>query len=231
VAILGGAATGRPIGVRRGLGISRRVFWRVAFALVIIGIPRVLAGRLVIAAMAPHNGGQIQLAAILQVVVEAIVAAPFSFVLAGIVLGGGGVLGAIRGSIRIARARWRLAILVTSVGAAVSLIQTFAIGTGVDILARVGAALGLGLDGSGSTAVLTSLLVLVGLLALGSLVLTVAALTAAPQVVAFLAMSGEQAGLDDRPPVPSRQPRLITWPMLGLVALAAAAAAAGIASL
>ena len=56
--------------------------------------------------------------------------------------------------------------------------------------------LGLGFEGGALTTFLTLCLLLLGLLALGSLTFTIAALTTAPQVVAFLALTGYAGGLE-----------------------------------
>jgi disulfide bond formation protein DsbB len=59
--------------------------------------------------------------------------------------------------------------------------------------------------------------------ALGSLVVTIAALLAAPQVFVFVKMTGYSAGLDRaRAPSgsdPTRTPRLLTVPMLAWIVL------------
>jgi hypothetical protein len=84
---------------------------------------------------------------------------------------------------------------VSSVGAIVAYIQLFATGAGVDILSRLGSMLHLGFDSSAGTIAL-SLVVLTGVLAIGSLTFTLTALRDSPQVVAFLGMTGYGAGLD-----------------------------------
>ena len=80
-------------------------------------------------------------------------------------------------------------------GAVIGYIELFATGAGVDILARVGGVLHLGFESSGATIAL-GIVVLIGVLAVGSLTFTLAALRDAPQVVAFVGMTGYGAGLD-----------------------------------
>ena len=70
--------------------------------------------------------------------VGALMTAPFAYIVTGIVLGDVGAREAVRRSTILARARWRLAIVVSAVGAAIGYIELFATGAGVDILARVG---------------------------------------------------------------------------------------------
>ena len=133
----------------------------------------------------------------------------------GIVLGDVGASEAVRRSTRLARVRWRLAIAVSAVGAVVGFLELFATGAGIDILARLGGALHLGFDTATGTVAL-GIVVMAGVLAVGSLTFTLAALRDAPQVVAFLGMTGYGAGLDrSREPWvgPRRLERWISIPM------------------
>ena len=76
--------------------------------------------------------------------------------------------------------------------------------------------------------------VMVGVLSLGSLTFTLAALIAAPQVVAFLDLTGYGAGIerarDGSPHEPIRV-RWLTGPMTIVVALGILAGIAGVAAL
>ena len=108
-------------------------------------------------------------------------------------------------------------------------IQLFAIGAGVDILTRFGSMLHLGFDSPGGTIALT-VVVLTGVLAVGSLTFTLTALRDAPQVVAFVGMTGYGAGLDrsrrtEGTPVPVRW---ISIPMLIAIGLGAFVGLAGV---
>lgn len=233
-AIIGGVAANRRIGVRDSLRLSRAVFWRVVAAAVLVGIVRGIVGVLTIAILDPATETALEGAQIWELVLEAVVTAPFAYFLAGIVIGGVGPIETLRRSIRVARARWRLAILVASAGAVVGFIQAFALGAGLDLLARIATVTGLGLDGPPHMAVLTGLLILAGVIAVGSLLVTITALTVAPQVYVFLKMTGYSAGLERAFAVvpiagpPPRRPRLVTWPMVILIALGGAAALAGL---
>ena len=233
--ILGGVATRRPIGVRDSLRLSRVVFWQVLVAAILVGILRVAVDAVTSAFLHPSSPTSLESAQIWQLVVEVAVTAPFAFFSAGIVIGGAGAIESLRRSTRIARARWRLALLVASAGTVGAFIQGFALSAGLDLLARVGTTAGLGLDGPAHVAVVTVLVVLVAIVAIGSLVVTVAALIAAPQVMVFLGMTGYSAGLD-RATTPagdrwSPLPRLVTWPMIVLIGLGVVAAAVGLTSI
>jgi hypothetical protein len=100
----------------------------------------------------------------------------------------------------------------------------------------VGTAAGLGLYGPTHVAVVTVLVVLAAIVAIGSLVVTVTALTMAPQVLVFLGMTGYSSGLDRAITAPdeyrwSPRTRLVTWPMIVLIALGMLAAVVGLTSI
>jgi hypothetical protein len=99
----------------------------------------------------------------------------------------------------------------------------------VDILSRFGSMLHLGFDSSGGTIAL-ALVVLVGVLAVGSLTFTLTALRDAPQVVAFVGLTGFGAGLDQsrrKDGVPFSV-RWISIPMLIAIGLGAFVGLAGV---
>ena len=115
-----------------------------------------------------------------------------------------------------------------------SFIALFALGAGLDVLSRIGTALDLGsVSGVTQAAELTAI-VAFGLIAGGSLTMTIATLTTAPAVVAWLGLGGTVHGLPDSaavadsggpldpagpPPATHRLPRLISLPMqIALVA-------------
>lgn len=233
MAILGGAAVGRAIGLRDGLRLARQVFWPVLGAAILVGIVREVVDRAILAIARPTTPGAADATLVAQLVGETVALAPFAYFLAGIVIGGVGPVETLKRSIRIARTRWRLAFLVAVTGTVVSLIQVFALGAGLDLAARLASALGLGLDGSAVTATITVVVVLGGIVALGSLLATVTAMIAAPQVVVFLRMTGYSAGLARSWPAPAGlgptdRTRLVTRPMVVLIAIGCIAAALGV---
>jgi hypothetical protein len=235
-AIIGGVAANRRIGVRDSLRLSRAVFWRVVAAAILVGILRAIVGLLTAAILDPSTEAEFEGTQIWDVVFEAVATAPFAYFLAGIVIGGVGPIETLRRSVRVARARWRLAIVVASAGAVIAFIQAFALGAGLDVIFRVSTAAGLGLDGPPHVAVLTGGLILAAVVAIGSLLVTITALTVAPQVFVFLRMTGYSAGLDRAfaPAAvtgPPKRPRLVTWPMLVLVVLGCLAAIAGLSAI
>jgi hypothetical protein len=232
MAILGGVAIGRRIGLRDGLRLARQVFWPVVAAAILVGIAREAIDRVIAAVAAPTTQAGLDAMVVGQLLGETIVLAPFAYYLAGIVLGGVGPVETLKRSVGIARTRWRLALLVAATGTVVSIVQAFALGAGLDLAVRVASALGLRLDGGAATAAVTSLVVLAGLVAVGSLVATVTAMVVAPQVVVFLRMTGYSAGLARSWPAPAGlgpadRTRLVTRPMVALIAVGGVAALLG----
>jgi hypothetical protein len=171
---------------------------------------------------------------VIGIVLAGLAIMPFAYHQSGIILGGVGAFESLRRSTRLARARWRLALLVALAGTVLSFIEIFALGAGLDLVFRVADASGMTLDGSPPAAIATILVILVVVIAIGSLLVTIAALVAAPQVYAFLKLTGYSAGLDRSlaSADPTGRPlRLITRPMLALIVLGALAGLAGILSL
>lgn len=194
-AILGGRALDRPMTMREALRRSRQVFWRVTRASLLVGLILLIPNLILTLTLQSIFGATSEAPTVILTGGTALMAAPFAYIVTGIVLGDVGARESVRRSALLARARWRLAIAVSAVGAVVGYIELFATGAGVDVLARVGTALHLGFDSSAGTVAL-AVVVLIGVLAIGSLTFTLAALRDAPQVVAFVGMTGYGAGLD-----------------------------------
>ena len=232
VAILGGRALGRPMTLREALHRSRQVFWRVVGASILVGFLLILPNLVLNAVLASAFDPTSETPTVIATGIGALLAAPFAYIVSGIVLGDVGAGEAVRRSTRLARARWRLAIAVSSVGAVVAYIQLFATGAGVDILSRFGGAMHLGFDSTAGTIAL-SLVVLTGVLAIGSLTFTLTALRDAPQIVAFVGMTGYGAGLDRSRRIEGvRLPvRWISIPMAIAIVIGALAGLAGVLTL
>lgn len=229
-AVLGAAAAGRRIRLRDSLRLSRRVFWQVIVASILVGIVGQIATYVIGEMSHPRSAADVQEVYIVQVIVAAIVTAPFAFFLTGIVIGGVGPIETLKRSVKIAAARWRLAILVASAGSVVSIIEVFALGAGLDLVARFSTAAGLTLNGSPAIALVTVSIILVGLVAFASLLVTITALIAAPQVYVFVRMTGYTGGLDraERRDGSVERTRLVTRPMLLLIGFTVLAGVVGL---
>ena len=227
--LIGAKATGRRIDLRVALALARLRYWRLVRAtilvFVILLVPRFLINRVVM------NGQPVGTDAqdLVVTAINILLSVPFAYVAAGIVLGAVGAWEAVRRSWRLARARLRLAFLIAIVNTAVSYIAGFALGAGADILGRLGTAFGIGLTMGPIQIVVLAAIVAFAIVSIGSLVMTVDALTVGPQIVAFLGMTGYANGLDATkdPHTPFATPRvepLISRPMkIALVVSAAAA--------
>jgi hypothetical protein len=233
-AILGAVAGGRRVSLRDTLQLSREVFWPVLGGSILVGIVGRVADWIVEALLRPTTVSAAQGVAVVQFIATAIVTAPFAFWLAGIVIGGVGPVETLKRSVRIAVARWRLAILVAATGTVLSIIELFGFLAGADLIVRLFGVLGLDIGGTPTNAIVTSLILLAGLVAMSSLLITIAALVAAPQVYVFIRMTGYTDGLNRarRDPRPGEPPtRLITRSMLGLIAFAVVVSVAGLTTL
>jgi hypothetical protein len=194
IAILGGELSGRPLRLREAVLRSRQTFWRVFRAAVLVGIPVSISQGLLGQALA-ELGVSGDGAEVLAGFGGALVGAPFAYVPSGIVLGDVGAREALARSTRLARTRWRLALVVALFPAVFSSVQIFALGAGGDLAARFAEAANLGF-GAPVQAAVTVFVILALVAAIGSLVFTMSAVLAAPQVVAFVGLTHFVAGLD-----------------------------------
>jgi hypothetical protein len=230
VAILGGRAADRPIAVRSALARSRATFWRVIAASIIVAIPLGAVQALAavgIDAIAP-TASELSLA--ITVLIAALVGAPFAYLLTGVVLGDVDPLEATRRSFRVFRARRSAAVLVALFESIAQLLILFGLAAGLDIAIRVLSSLGLGAQSGAAGIALTTLIIVAGVFALGTLIFTVTAISVAPQVVMFVGLTHASMGLDHVRPGGDRDPdvarpgqrrfRRFTRPMLLGFALA-----------
>ncbi len=233
-AILAARRIGRPLTMREALRRSRQSFWRVIRGSILVGLILLVPNVVVSFIVGRMFGEASETAAVASTVVGAVIGAPFAYITTGIVLGDVGAAEAVRRSVRLAKAKWRLAIVISSVGVVVAYIQLFALGAGVDVLSRVGTVLGVGFgSGVGGTLALTAV-VLLGILSVGSLVLTLAALIVAPQVVAFLGLTAYGSGIErahEGSPSPPLRVPWVTAPMAIVIVVGVIAGAGGVATM
>jgi hypothetical protein len=231
VVLIASTATGREFELRSALELVRMRFWRLLRANLLIAIILIVPRWIVEQAIAPRgvvNESQFVLLTLLGILLSM----PFAYVSAWIMLGAVGARESVRRSWRLARARPSLALLIAIVNVATQTIAAFALGAGADLLFRV--ADQLGLDRATGLALFVPLaaIIVLGVVAAGSLIFTIAALTAAPQVVAFLGLTGIDTGLDalrdpDNPfATPRREPLVSRAMKIGLAVEAVFAAIA-----
>lgn len=232
-AVLGSVASGRRIAIRDALQLSRDVFWRVIGAAILVGILSRIGESIATRVINPRTESALQTALIVGFVVTTVVTAPFAYSMAGIVIGGVGPVESLKRSVRVARARWRLAILVAATGTVLSIVELFGLAAGLDLVARLFGALGLDIGGDPLHAAVATFILLATVVAVGSLLVTVAALVAAPQVFVFLRMTGYSGGLDRArrdSHGPAQRTRIVTRSMLALIAFVVVVSVAGLAN-
>jgi hypothetical protein len=206
VALLGARSAGRPIGVRAALARSRVTFWRVIVASIIVAIPLGLAQGAVTLLMFAILPTATELSTAVTILVAALVGAPFAYLLTGVVLGDVDPFEATRRSFRVFRARRSAAVVVALFESIAQLLILFGVSAGLDIVLRVFSTLGLGVHSGPAGIVLTTLMIVAGVFALGTLLFTVTAISIAPQVVMFVGLTQATMGLDRVRPGGDRDP-------------------------
>lgn len=200
IAIIGGARAGRPMTLLEALRRSRQVFWRVFRASIVVGIVSYVVSLVLQQALDGVFGETTDAAPVGATLLAAVITAPFIYVSVGIVVGDVQALESIRRSIRLARARFRLAVVASIFAVVAQFLLVFAASAGVDLVLRAlepfrGELQTLDTTNAGGFA-MGALAATVALFAYWTLTFTVGALTAAPQVVAFLGLTGYSRGLD-----------------------------------
>lgn len=224
-ALLGAHVGGMRLDLHQTVAWARHGFWRLVFASIAVGLMLIIPRQILAGFLAGRSPAASSLVA---TIVDVLLSAPFAYVGAAVVLAGAGPSQAIRLSWRMARRRWRLALVVGIVNTAVSYLAGFAIGAGLDILGRI--AIALGIDQQLGPLQTIELILIVGfaIVAIGSLTLTIATLSTAPQVIAWARLGGPLAppvrpGVDP-PWAPHVPARLVSIPMqLAMLASAALA--------
>ena len=225
-AVIGGRAEGRPLRLRESIAVTRARFWSMLWAGALVGIVsfgiEVLISFLL--ALAFRKAEALSaLDYIVSVAVGVVVGTPFIYAPAGIILGEAGVAEALRRSIRLARARKQLAVVVTLFSVLAGLVVQFGLSVAADTVVRV-------LSGAGLTehfpAPLVVPLAAALVFAYGTLVFLTEAIAAAPAVHAFVALTHYTGGLERgrREPLPVRHV-WDPWVTKGLGATAALALA------
>ena len=228
ISLLGSAASGSPLRLAEALRRARQTFWRLVGSGLLVGLGSGILSLLIqLPFLRPFDSNQG--VGFIASMISTLVFTPFAFAATGIVLGDAGAVETLRRSVRLFRARPRIALIVTLFALVTAAIQSFAFSSGADLAFRVADFFHIG-EGATSL-VLPGILVLALIVAFGSLTFTIAAIVAAPQVAAFLGMTFYSAGLDPaRDPVQgsSRRVRWVSAPMAIVMAGLAATVLIGI---
>ena len=226
-AVIGARAEGRPLRLVESISLARKGFWSVLGVQVLVGIVSSFATVVVSLGVLFIIGPVEPISYGLQLVVGLLIGTPVVYVPAAIVLGGTDIAESIRRSFRLARARKRLAVVVTLFGLISQFVVLFGLSAGLDAVARF--IVGTGLTESFPPALVVPIAAAF-VFAIGTLVFLVEAIAAAPPVYAFIALTHYTWGLEAgrRDPVRVRH----AWdpwltPGLALVALLALLALLG----
>ncbi len=195
-ALLAGRHVGRPMRLREAVSRSRQVFWRLLAGTFAVGIVGSIVQWLVVLVGGGVEDPGAEGLSLLSILLSSVATAPFGYLVTGIVLGDVGAFEAIRRSVRLTRARLRLAVVLALFTTFASVLQFFALAAGGDVVLRVAEVLDLGFDKGVLPSLLSFSLALAAVLALGTLTFTIGAIVLAPQVVAFVGLTHHHAGLD-----------------------------------
>ncbi|MDP9481990.1 MAG: hypothetical protein M3P84_02075, partial [Chloroflexota bacterium] len=200
VAILGGARAGQPLTLHEALRRSRQVFWAVFRASLLVGILNLILLLIVSAVLGGALGDTTDAASVSAQLLVGMLTAPFVYATSGIVLGGVLTAESLRRSVYLSRRRLRLAITASLFAVVAQYLVILGAFAGLDLVVRALEPFHTQLEAFDGSSIGGFLLLaagaLVAVFAYGTLSFTVGALAAAPQVVAFLGLTGYSRGLD-----------------------------------
>jgi hypothetical protein len=240
--IVAAHVAGTRVTVREAVQRSRTVFWRTVAATLLVNVPLYIVQAITSDRIAPAFGVDTEITVVSASILAALVFAPLTYAIVGIVVGDVGARESLRRSVRLFRARPILGAVVALITAAAQYLVPLGLGAGLGLVFGAADALGIG-TGSGTPGIAAATAVLIALtFAFGTLVFTVSAVAVAPQVVGFLALTRAtpaldaiERGRDQAPPDPSwpyRPPapdfRWLTRPLRVAIAIGAVLVVAGI---
>ena len=227
-AVIGGRMEGRPLTLPQSVSVARKRFWRMLTAQAAVSILTLVIATVVtlVVDVALLEVGPIELIDVgISLFAGVLVAYPFVYAPAALVLGEIGVVAAISRSFRLVRLRPRLAVVLALFGAAPQILIGIGLGTALDILIRVAGGVEALPD---FPAVLVIPVVAVLSFAFGTLILLAEAVAASPAVHAFASLTHYTRGLDvgrmapvevDRPWAPWLTPGLAVLAAVALLSL------------
>ncbi|MEW5991101.1 MAG: hypothetical protein AB1736_07105 [Chloroflexota bacterium] len=202
VTLVAGRVLDRSIALREALHRSRRVFWRLVRAGVIVGLVQLAVSHAWQVAIGVTSIGNFETLTS-EPIPSAIATAPLLYATVAIVLADDGARAGLRRSIRIARSAPLLTGVLMGFGLLSGFVQAFALGSGLDLIVRLTDALHLDITAGGSSFLAGAVLALVIVMAAGSLLFTVSAVVSAPQVVAWTRLGLPVDGLLVSSPAPT----------------------------
>jgi hypothetical protein len=196
VTLLAARLEGRAIPLRQAVERSRRVFWRIVRGTILTTVPLLLIQFAAQELAARAFRGESEISVISAGIVSTILLAPFAYVVTGIVLGDVGAAEAVRRSVRLFRARKVAALVVALFAWSAQLLTGFGLGAALDLVLRATDFTSLFSSTDVLPTALAALVIVSLVFAVGTLLFTVNAISLAPQVVMFLALTQVAPGLD-----------------------------------
>jgi hypothetical protein len=218
--LLAARLEGRQLELRPAVERSRRVFWRIVRATILTTVPLLLVQVVTERLAAETFRGESEVSVISAGIVTTILLAPFAYIVTGIVLGDVAALDAVRRSVRLFRARKVAALIVALFAWSAQLLTSFGVVVGLDLVLRAAGLTSLFSSTDAAATALTAFVLVILVFAVGTLLFTVTAISVAPQVVMFLALTHMAPGLDvARAARNEGRPRFrwLTRPYIGLV--------------
>lgn len=194
--LLAARLEGQPLALRDAVVRSRRVFWRIVRATILTTVPLALLQRALEGFTSALFRGESEVSVISAGIVTTILLAPVVYVLTAIVLGDLGAWAAIRRSIRLFRAGNFAALVVALFAWGAQLLTSYGLLAGLDLVLRAADLTSLFAASGGAATAVTAIVLVVLVFAGGTLLFTVAAISHAPQVVMYLALTNAAPGLD-----------------------------------
>jgi len=222
IALLAARLGRRPLPLRDAVQRTRTVFWRLFWLNLLINVPLFFVQGFFGGVAARLFGGETEVSVVAAALVTVVLFSPIAYVQAGVVLGDVGPFQAVRRSIGMFAARRRTALMVALFEFGSQFVTLFGLTAGLDLVLRFAGLADLGASGDAATAALVGILIVAIVFAAGTLIFTVATISAAPQVVAFLALTHADQGLT-RLRADDRRFRWMTRPMVAAMAAGALA--------
>jgi len=222
IALLAARLGRRPLPLRDAVQRTRTVFWRLFWLNLLINVPLFFVQGFFEGVAARLFGGETEVSVVAAALVTVVLFSPIAYVQAGVVLGDVGPFQAVRRSIGMFAARRRTALMVALFEFGSQFVTLFGLTAGLDLVLRFAGLADLGASGDAATAALVGILIVAIVFAAGTLIFTVATISAAPQVVAFLALTRADQGLT-RLRADDRRFRWMTRPMVAAMAAGALA--------
>jgi hypothetical protein len=227
--ILAGRLSGDGLALEGAVERSRRVFWKLLVTLILVGLITIPLQALTEGALGGPLVAGSEFATIAAALVVAMLASPLAYVTSSVVLGQRAPIDAVKESVQRFRERPAAALVVAIFEYAAQFLTLVAFVAAIEVVAWLAVLMvDLGLMGLAGEA-LTAAAILALVFAAGTLLFTLTAISLAPQVVVYLALTRSAPGLDSArsETASGREFRWLTRPFRVLTGVAVLALIAG----